>query len=177
MKVCAIFGSARKGNSEMLAEIVLHNITTTKIYLRDKHIQPVTDAGNLLSPDDDFEAVISTMLDHDILLFVTPLYWYSMSGIMKNFMDRWHQVLKDEKIYFRDRMSHKRAFLIVVGSGAKMRGLPLVQQFQYIFDYFSTTFSGYILGDAYHPNEIMFDVQAVRMAEMMNHDLCELINQ
>lgn len=181
MSVCAIYGSARNGNSEMLAELVLENINVTDIYLRDKHIEPVKDLRDtdirIEMPEDDFEEVISTMLKHDILLFVTPLYWYGMSGIMKNFIDRWFQVLRDERYHFRETMSQKKAYVIVVGSGAKMRGLPLVQQFQLIFDYFSTTFSGYILGNANHPKEILQDQQAILAAELLNKELRLLLGK
>ncbi|WP_242085197.1 flavodoxin family protein [Aestuariivivens sediminis] len=39
--------------------------------------------------DDDFMALITEIIDrYDTLIFATPVYWYSMSGILKVFFDR-----------------------------------------------------------------------------------------
>lgn len=48
--------------------------------------------------DDDFLPLIREIVDHyDILIFATPVYWYTMSGVMKKFFDRISDVLKIEK--------------------------------------------------------------------------------
>ena len=48
--------------------------------------------------DDDFLPLIREIVDnYDILIFATPVYWYTMSGVMKKFFDRISDVLKIEK--------------------------------------------------------------------------------
>ena len=177
MSICVIYGSTRKGNSEILAEIALKNIQCTRVYLRDKHIEPIADTKEIKDGcqivSDDFNEVISTMLNHETILFVTPLYWYGMSGIMKNFIDRWYQIMREQHYDFKEKMSQKKVYVIIVGGGAKMTGLPLVQQFKYIFDYLSITFAGYILGNAKEANEILRDQAAVFSAELLNQELLE----
>jgi multimeric flavodoxin WrbA len=37
---------------------------------------------------DDFHSVIGLMLGSEHIVFATPVYWYSMSGVMKVFFDR-----------------------------------------------------------------------------------------
>jgi multimeric flavodoxin WrbA len=47
---------------------------------------------------DDFLPLIREIVDkYEVLIFATPVYWYSMSGIMKKFFDRISDVLKIEK--------------------------------------------------------------------------------
>ena len=48
--------------------------------------------------DDDFLPLIKEIVDHyELIIFATPVYWYSMSGIMKTFFDRISDCLKTEK--------------------------------------------------------------------------------
>jgi len=48
--------------------------------------------------DDDFLPLIREIVDqYDVIIFATPVYWYTMSGIMKKFFDRISDVLKIEK--------------------------------------------------------------------------------
>lgn len=59
--------------------------------------------------NDDYNSIIDRILPHDILIFSTPIYWYSMSGTMKNFIDRWSQTLRDPKYPdFKSKMASKK---------------------------------------------------------------------
>ncbi|WP_400246653.1 flavodoxin family protein [Niallia sp. JL1B1071] len=57
---------------------------------------------------DDYNAIIDLVLAHDILIFSTPIYWFSMSGLMKNFIDRWSHFLRDVNYPdFQEKMAAK----------------------------------------------------------------------
>lgn len=48
--------------------------------------------------NDDFLTLMRKVIDnYDVLIFATPVYWYSMSGVMKVFFDRITDLLDDEK--------------------------------------------------------------------------------
>lgn len=48
--------------------------------------------------NDDYIDLIKRITDdYDVLIFATPVYWYSMSGIMKVFFDRLSDLLRIEK--------------------------------------------------------------------------------
>jgi multimeric flavodoxin WrbA len=48
--------------------------------------------------DDDYLDLMRKIIaDYDVLIFATPVYWYSMSGIMKVFFDRITDLLDEEK--------------------------------------------------------------------------------
>ncbi len=40
---------------------------------------------------------IKKIVEYDLIIFATPVYWYSMSGTMKTFFDRITDCLKIEK--------------------------------------------------------------------------------
>lgn len=177
MKVLAIYGSHRvHSNSEKLANIVLEGIQCNKIYLRDKVIQPIDDQrhtdGGFQYVIDDYDGIVIEMLKHDVLIFVTPIYWYGMSGRMKNFVDRWSQSLRDERFRFKEEMETKKAYVVVTGGDQpRIKGLPLIQQFKYIFDFVSIEFSGYIIGEGNKPGDILKDSRALLDAKSLNEKL------
>lgn len=52
--------------------------------------------------DDDFNALFKDIVQHyDVIVFATPIYWYTMSGLLKVFMDRISDFLKIEKDFGR----------------------------------------------------------------------------
>lgn len=44
--------------------------------------------------------------------------------------------------------------VIVGGDNPKLKALPLIAQFQYIFDFVGSSFEGYVIGDANGLDEI-----------------------
>lgn len=177
MKILALYGGSRKsGNSEQLAKLALDGIEVTSLYLNNYHIEPIDDGRHrpegFLPVKDDYGQITRQVLDHDVLFFVTPVYWYGMSGVMKDFIDRWSQVMRDPQLDFKNKMSQKKAYVITVGGDqAKIKGLPLIQQFQYIFNFMGMTFSGYIIGQGNAPGDILRDTPAITQAELLNKEL------
>ncbi|ALC85174.1 NAD(P)H-dependent oxidoreductase [Bacillus sp. FJAT-22090] len=178
MTIAIIYGGTRQnGNTDILTEHVIHGIDTEKIYLRDYNILPIIDMrhseNGFQDRNDDYNLIINRILQHDILIFSTPIYWYSMSGIMKNFIDRWSQTLKDSKYpNFKDNMARKKAFVIAVGGDEPfIKGLPMIQQFKYIFDFIGIEFTGYILGNGNKPEDIYQDAEALLTAEELRKKL------
>lgn len=177
MKVLILYGSSRRGgNSEALADHLTRGLDCTRIYLAEKRITPIIDkrhdpAG--FSPvDDDQDALIEQMLSHDVIVFATPLYWYGMSGQMKLFVDRWSQSLRDRRIDFKNGMAGKKAYAVIVGGdGVRVKALPLVQQFQYIFDFMKMEFAGYVIGKGGQPGEVLNDERALADADALRREL------
>lgn len=180
MSIFVLYGSSRKnGNSELLTGKTVENIRHASIYLREKQIDAITDKRH--DPEgfgpiaDDYEDIVHQMLAHDILLFSTPLYWYGMSGIMKNFIDRWSQSLRSPTYDFKGALSRKQAYVIMTGGdNPKLKGLPLIQQFAYIFDFVGIPFAGYIIGEGNKPGDVLSDMSAIFQAQELNKKLAQL---
>jgi len=96
-KPIVIFGSSRKDGETWKAvtsvfkspdEIVSINLNELKLSYFDY------DQENI---DDHFLGVVEQMLNHKTIILATPVYWYSMSAIMKAFLDRWADLLISRK--------------------------------------------------------------------------------
>lgn len=177
MNILVLNGSSRaQGNTEQLTQAVLQTLPHTVIHLREKNILPIDDKRHTeegFQPvDDDFDEVIRQVLAHDILIFATPLYWYGMSGVMKNFVDRWSQALRDNRYQFKSDMSQKEAYVVIVGGdNPRIKALPLVQQFHYIFGFVHTPFNGYLIGQGGKPGDVANDERALCEAEALHKQI------
>jgi multimeric flavodoxin WrbA len=178
MSIAVIYGSTRKnGNTEELTEIAIQDLEVEKIYLRNYEIKPIHDQRHVdsgFSPvEDDYDYLIDRMMNHDTLIFATPIYWYSMSGLMKNFVDRWSQTMRDPKFPgFKEQLGTKKAYVIAVGGdNPRLKGLPLIQQFNYTFEFMGISFEGYVLGKASRPGDILNDQVAFAIATDLNFKL------
>lgn len=67
------------------------------------------------SVEDEFIKVAEQMLTHDLIVFATPVYWYSMSGYMKIFFDRLTDLTDSHKPIGK-QLKGKRVALITVST-------------------------------------------------------------
>lgn len=113
-KVLVIAGSPRKGgNSDTLCDAFIQGAVdagheTEKIYVQDLNLAPCRacyacrGTGTCIYKDGMAE-IMQKMVDADVLVLATPVYFYSMSGQMKVFIDRtlprWRD-MKNKSCYF-----------------------------------------------------------------------------
>lgn len=98
--VLGINGSARKtGNTATLLKKVLSFIKkegakTEILHLIDKDIKPCISClaeekcAYPCQIKDDMEGIFQKIKKADCIILGSPTYWYSLSGLMKNFLDR-----------------------------------------------------------------------------------------
>ncbi|MBO8155702.1 MAG: flavodoxin family protein [Bacillaceae bacterium] len=174
-------GSSRpNGNTEALTNEVVKGIERTTIYLREKKVLPIIDKRHdpegFSVVNDDHDEIMRKVLNHDILVFSTPIYWYSMSGVMKNFVDRWSQTVRDERFNLKEEMKKKEAYVVICGGDQpRIKGLPLIQQFKHIFDFVGMPFQNYVIGHAGKPGEIQNDAYALSVARVLNAEIKDKI--
>ena len=110
-KVVIIIGSSRSdGETKNLTDIVLRNSDFDKIDLNDFNISYYDYEHK--NANDDYLNLMQTLISkYDTFLFATPVYWYSMSGIMKVFFDRFTDLLDDEKELGRQLRNKKMAVI------------------------------------------------------------------
>lgn len=98
-KALIISGSPRKlGNSDLLCDSFIKGVRekgniAEKIYLRDKKIHFCTGCDSCSVNHecvykDDMAELLEKMVEADVIVLSTSVYFYSMSGLMKNFIDR-----------------------------------------------------------------------------------------
>lgn len=117
MKKVIILGSSRKdGNTRKVADEIVRMAGWDLIDLKDYNISYYDYEHRNL--DDDFLPLMRKVIaNYDVLIFATPVYWYSMSGIMKVFFDRITDLLKIEKDLGRKLRGKSMAALSCSGGG------------------------------------------------------------
>ena len=73
------------------------------------------DYEHTYSADDQFEKIIKEVLKHETIVLATPVYWYSMSGLMKVFFDRLTDLTTIRKEWGK-RLKEKCVVVIAVGA-------------------------------------------------------------
>jgi multimeric flavodoxin WrbA len=99
-KVLVLSASPRKGgNSDLLCDQFMNGTREAgnqaeKIFLRDKKINYCTGCGACQSnggkcvQKDDMAEVLDKMVNADVIVMATPVYFYTMNGQMKTVIDR-----------------------------------------------------------------------------------------
>ncbi|MEP7252205.1 MAG: NAD(P)H-dependent oxidoreductase [Ginsengibacter sp.] len=97
MKKVVILGSSAHDGQTKKAVDMLHSFTDFKVIdLNDFNVSYYNYQHS--NADDDFMELMRKIINnYDTLIFATPVYWYSMSGIMKVFFDRITDLLDHEK--------------------------------------------------------------------------------
>ncbi len=102
MRVVAINGSprGRDGNTERILEPFLEGTRDAgaeveTIYLKDKKINHClgcfscwVKTPGVCVHHDDMPEILEKVIAADMLVYATPLYCYSVTGMMKDFLDR-----------------------------------------------------------------------------------------
>lgn len=98
-KITLIFGSPRKeGNSEIMAEQLIASrpvdVEVDRFHVSGMKLGGCIDCRKCWSKgkpciiDDDMQKIHESLISADLILFVTPLYWYSWSAQIKPVLDR-----------------------------------------------------------------------------------------
>ena len=65
--------------------------------------------------DDNFISIVRKMAKADLIVLATPVYWYSMSGTMKNFMDRFSNLMGGPNKTLGESLCGKRIKVLSTG--------------------------------------------------------------
>jgi multimeric flavodoxin WrbA len=92
-----IVGSSRNiGNTSKITEAISNQFNIDVINLNNYQFSYYDYESK--NKEDDFLNLMRTIIsNYDTLIFATPIYWYSMSGIMKVFFDRFSDLIRIEK--------------------------------------------------------------------------------
>ena len=134
IKGVIIQGSSRSnGNTNKITSFVQKKTGFDIIDLKSKQIGEFD--YNFKNKADDFLPLMVEIVNkYDTIIFATPVYWYSMSGIMKNFFDRITDCLKIEKEIGR-KLRGKTMGMISCGSDSEIKKgfeMPFVESANYL---------------------------------------------
>ena len=142
MKVVVIVGSSRKdGDTANLTKQLIEKSNWDLIDLNDFGFSYFDYKHE--NRNDDYLTLIRKIVEkYDTLIFATPVYWYSMSGIMKVFFDRLTDLVTIEKELGR-KLRGKRMAVITSSTGENLGEhfwLPFSESAKYLgMEYIANT--------------------------------------
>ncbi len=170
-KVLIISGSPRtRGNSDILCDEFKRGALETgneveKIRLRDKKINycmgcGVCNATGKCVQKDDMAELLQKMIEADVIVLATPVYFYAMNGQMKTFIDR--------TVPQYTKISNKDFYFIVTSADTIQKHLEKVVEGLrgFAVDCLDNTFEkGVVYGlGAWQKGEIEHNQEAMRTA-------------
>lgn len=144
-----LLGSSNsKGNTFTVSKYISDQTTYQIIDLKEKSIAAFD--YEFKNRHDDFLPLIKEIVNnYEIIIFATPIYWYTMSGTMKLFFDRISDCLKTEKETGRKLKTMKMAVLSC-GSGEELKvgfHMPFIESANYLgMDYLGSVHSWMVEG-------------------------------
>ena len=140
-KIYIIVGSSRNpGNTWTVANELKNFKETELVDLLSLEVSYFDYEHN--NRDDDFIPLMKRMLsDASAIVFLTPIYWYTMSAVMKTFLDRFSDLLKIEKELGR----RLRGLSMAVLSTSESEDAPFHfdEPFQLSAEYLGMNYCGY----------------------------------
>lgn len=118
-KPLIISGSSRQdSNTNFYLHTVFGQTDFIQINLIDEHVTPYN-YSNIYPENDSFVKITETILQHQTIVYATPVYWYAMSGLMKTFFDRFSDLISIRKDVGR-KLKGRSFFLLAVGFDPQM---------------------------------------------------------
>lgn len=112
-RVLAVLGAA-KGHSK--TETFLREVySDSSLELIDLNAADISAYSYSRTSPDAFQKIIRNALAADIVALATPVYWYAMSGAMKNFIDRFSDLMSGESQSLGEALYGKRIHLVATG--------------------------------------------------------------
>lgn len=158
MKVLGIFGSPRKGgNTEILLEEFLRgakdqDAEIIRIYLVELNISPCRECHGCDNTGqcivlDDMQKLYPLLMDADVVVLASPVFFYGVTGWVKSFIDRFQSfwvrkyLLKDPSLNKDEK--RKKGFFISVGATKGERVFEgAILTTKYFFDVINAEYKG-----------------------------------
>ncbi|MCE1182545.1 MAG: NAD(P)H-dependent oxidoreductase [Rhodocyclales bacterium] len=162
------------GNSEMLARHAASFLPAEaeQVWLRlaDCVIPPFVDlrhtAGSYPWPQGDMKTLLDETLAATDLVFVSPVYWFSVPSTLKAYLDHWSGWLRVPGLDFKDKMSRKRLWVIST-SGNRERAQPMFDSYRLCAEFLGMQAMPPLWGRGGAPEAVLTDGEALTAAKSL----------
>jgi multimeric flavodoxin WrbA len=176
-KFLFLLSSARHGgNAEILARHAARHLPSAakQEWLRHSDL-PLPDfidtrhdegsSGTYPMPEGHGKTLLDATLAASDLVFVAPLYWYSVPFHAKLYVDHWSGWMRVPGVDFKARMAGKRMWGITVVSDEDFSVAdPLTGMLRLGADYMSMTYKGTLIGYGNKPGDVLNDKHSLERA-------------
>lgn len=139
----ALFASSRRnGNTGSLMDEVADGLSIEVVDLAEKNISAYDYEHR--NRGDDFEGLVEHVLNHEQIIFASPVYWYSVSPPMKVFLDRISDLLDvPDLLEWGRQLRTKRTYVLCTSVYDEVPA-PFIGAFRETFKYLGMQFGGYL---------------------------------
>lgn len=145
MKTKVLFINAsenRDGNTSRMAKSLLGNTPYDQLNLVDYRV----DSLGQHFDGDQFDVVLKAMQQADVIVIGTPVYWHTMSGSLKNVIDRMYTVRNNANL------TGKQMYFITQGTAPTPES---IQQLKWTMNRFGEYFGMDVKGLAANDTEVV----------------------
>lgn len=132
--VLIVLGSSRShGDTRQLVNYILEK--TDWDFLDLRALDFTTYDYEYKNEDDDFyKIIVPKILAADLIIYATPVYWYTMSAVMKKLFDRYSDLLRVNKPQGRQLRGKSTATLSCASDDELIKGfyMPFVESADYL---------------------------------------------
>jgi len=159
------------GNTEWLARqaaaALPQDAGQTWHQLAQMQLPPFVDqrhtSGSYAAPEGDMKTLLDATLAATDIVFVAPVYWYSIPAPLKTYIDHWSGWMRTPGIAFKDAMAQKTLRLITT-SGDRAKAQPMIDSVRLCAQFLSMADGGVLWGKGGPPNAVHADAEAVNQA-------------
>ncbi|WP_088285244.1 flavodoxin family protein [Ideonella sp. A 288] len=160
------------GNTEALARRAAAALpagsTPTWLHLHGLALPPFEDhrhdRGTYPMPDGDARRLLDATLAASELVFVSPVYWYSLPAPIKLYLDHWSAWLRVPGLDFKARMAGRRLSLVTT-SGNREKAQPMIDSVRLCADFMGMPWGGALWGQGGAPGAVAGDARALAEAD------------
>ena len=156
MKILVLTGSPRKnGNSATLADNFIkgakkagHEIVRFDAAFKDVHPCVACNKCGMNGPcvfKDDFEFVRENIVDADVVVFATPMYYFGISAQLKTVIDRFYAI--NGQIH----RPKKSVLLMTYANSAASEAEPIKKHYEVLLNYLGWQDAGQIIASGVWP--------------------------
>ena len=159
------------GNSETLARHAAASLPADaeQVWLRlaDTAIPSFVDlrhtAGSYPPPEGDMARLLEETLAATDLVFVSPVYWFSIPSPLKAYLDHWSGWLRVPGVDFKEKMAGKRLWVIST-SGNRERAQPMFDSYRLCAEFLAMQAMPPLWGKGGAPKAVLDDGEALAAA-------------
>jgi multimeric flavodoxin WrbA len=141
LSTIALFSSSRRhGNTGQLIDRIAFALNIEIVDLACQRMSSYD--YEHLNRNDDFEPLMKRVLEHDQIIFATPIYWYAVSPAMKVFLDRISDLLELPDLLSTGRRLRGKNAYVVCTSISDQPAVAFTEAFRETFDYLGMRFGG-----------------------------------
>jgi len=163
--------SGQVGNTEWLARqaaaALAASASQTWLQLGHMALPPFVDVRHTLGtyplPGGDLKTLLDATMAASHIVFVSPVYWYSIPAPLKTYIDHWSAWMRIPGLPFKEEMARKSLHLITT-SGDRDKAQPMVDSVKLCAAFLGMRWGGELWGKGGAPGAVKADAQALASA-------------